>query len=140
MGLALSSQQVFEQTSCCVCGIVFVVPQEWNATKRRDRTSFYCPNGHSLSYTQNIVEALKQQIAGLESSLTFEKARTVNLDRKLKTESAKHARLKKRIAAGVCPCCKRTVRQLVAHMRTQHPDYTAASEAASCIVRTAAAG
>jgi hypothetical protein len=27
------------------------------------------------------------------------------------------------VAAGVCPCCKRTVKQLAAHMKEKHPEF-----------------
>lgn len=32
-------------------------------------------------------------------------------------------KLKRRVKAGVCPCCKRTFKQLVAHMKHKHPDF-----------------
>jgi hypothetical protein len=38
-------------------------------------------------------------------------------------ERRSKARLKKRIKAGVCPCCNRTVSQMARHMKTKHPDY-----------------
>lgn len=33
-------------------------------------------------------------------------------------------RLKNRVAAGVCPCCHRSFKQLSEHMKMKHPDYT----------------
>jgi hypothetical protein len=32
-------------------------------------------------------------------------------------------RIKKRVAAGVCPCCNRSFKDLARHMAGQHPDY-----------------
>jgi hypothetical protein len=43
----------------------------------------------------------------------------------LAKEQRSKARLKKRVAAGVCPCCHRTVSQMARHMKTKHPDYAA---------------
>lgn len=34
-------------------------------------------------------------------------------------------KLRKRIKAGVCPCCHRTVKQMARHMATKHPNYDA---------------
>jgi len=34
-----------------------------------------------------------------------------------------HTRTKKRVAAGVCPCCNRSFENLGRHMKHQHPDY-----------------
>lgn len=37
--------------NCCVCGIVFGLPDFVLARKKQTGEEFYCPNGHSLSYT-----------------------------------------------------------------------------------------
>lgn len=41
----------------------------------------------------------------------------------LAKEQKSKARLRKRIAAGVCPCCHRTVSQMARHMKTKHPEF-----------------
>ena len=33
---------------------------------------------------------------------------------------------KNRVAASVCPCCKKTFKQLAAHMKNKHPNYAEA--------------
>lgn len=38
---------------------------------------------------------------------------------------AQARRLKKRAAAGTCPCCKRSFSNMATHMRKQHPAYVA---------------
>jgi len=38
-------------------------------------------------------------------------------------QKAATTRLKKRVSAGVCPCCKRTVKQLKQHIENKHPNY-----------------
>lgn len=39
-------------------------------------------------------------------------------------EAAREAeRLRRRTAAGVCPCCNRSFVQLARHMKTKHPDH-----------------
>lgn len=38
---------------CCdekSCGLLFAIPTNWDNLRRKDKRSFYCPNGHSMSY------------------------------------------------------------------------------------------
>lgn len=37
---------------CASCGIVFIVPADWIAARRKDSATFYCPNGHYLSFRE----------------------------------------------------------------------------------------
>ena len=37
--------------TCCVCGCAFAMPAEMQRNRRECGTSFYCPNGHGMSYT-----------------------------------------------------------------------------------------
>lgn len=41
-----------------------------------------------------------------------------------RAQKGQNTRLKKRIAAGVCPCCNRSFANLREHMAGQHPDFT----------------
>jgi hypothetical protein len=38
-------------------------------------------------------------------------------------------KLRKRVANGVCPCCKRKFSNVVLHMRQEHPEYPASEKA-----------
>jgi hypothetical protein len=38
-------------------------------------------------------------------------------------------RIKKRAAAGTCPCCQRSFSNMATHMKRQHPDYVKESGA-----------
>ena len=46
-------------------------------------------------------------------------------ERKAEKALKETKRLKKRAAAGTCPCCSRTVIQMARHMKTKHPDFVA---------------
>lgn len=37
--------------ACCNCGMTFWITVKMDSQKQRDHTSFYCPAGHSQSYT-----------------------------------------------------------------------------------------
>jgi hypothetical protein len=109
---------------CCVCGITFAVPTDYDQKRRNDHKLFYCPSGHSQSYVGK-TEAQKQRDRAdrLERQLA-------NRDEDLRAERASHAatkgqltKTKNRVAHGVCPCCNRSFVNLRRHMSGQHPDY-----------------
>lgn len=98
----------------------------------REKIAFYCAYGHSQHYVTSQSETeklrlerdrLKQNTARLEQE-RLEALSTANAqrDRALKAEGALK-RLKKRSAAGACPCCKRTFSNMATHIRKQHPEY-----------------
>lgn len=117
---------------CCdSCGVSFAINSGYEHRRREDHKAFYCPNGHSMSYSgKTDAEKERERAARLERRLA-------NKDEDLRAERAAHAttrnrltatkgvltKTKKRIAHGVCPCCKRTFANVERHMSNQHPDY-----------------
>lgn len=115
----------FENQPCPECGVRFGVPVGFTENRRKDKRSFYCPNGHSMSYTESVEEKLrrernrlKQDQARLEQELADARAETERKEKAVK-------RLKKRASAGTCPCCKRTFKNMAEHMKHQHPEFVA---------------
>lgn len=109
----------FDRIKCSSCGVNFMMEHEHCQQRREDGESFYCPNGHSLSWNDNCKTRLDKaaaEISRLASQVQLER------DQKAATEASLQ-RLKFRISKGVCPCCKRTVRQLARHMEAKHPTY-----------------
>jgi hypothetical protein len=118
--------------TCCNCGMPFAMPEE---VKKRlleeaESGSFYCPLGHGQHY---LGKSLEQQLREARNEAAKERDNAVfwkfeEGKRKREVAAAKREAtcLKKRAAAGVCPCCNRSFVQLTRHMTTQHPDYAAA--------------
>lgn len=112
------------------CGISFAVPEWWHKGKRETHTTFYCPNGHGQHFSsESEAERLRrerdiarQQIARVEQE-RIDALATANAqkDRADKAEAATK-RLKRRVAAGTCPCCQRTFTNMARHMKTKHPN------------------
>lgn len=116
--------------TCCSCGILFHVPDDWEKARREDKGRFYCPNGHSLSFTQSEADKLrlerdrlKQQIAFKDYEIATERDRRHAVERRVISAKGQITKLKKRAKAGTCPCCNRTFSNMAAHMKTQHPDF-----------------
>lgn len=121
----------------CWCGLGHAVPVTLLAEKKRTGGQIFCPLGHSGVFKGSENDRLKQQLRDAEARLTharderdWERERRHSTERSLAATKGVLTRTKKRIAAGVCPCCHRTFQQLGRHMAGQHPDYVADEEAA----------
>lgn len=118
---------------CCACGITFAVPKVWEQQRRDDHAGFYCPNGHSLTfYGKTEAEKLRERLETAEARAEVLRKEADRQRDRLAREQRSHAatkgqltKTKKRVAAGVCPCCSRSFVQLARHMAGQHPEYVA---------------
>lgn len=102
----------YEEIECCNCGIHFAVPSFYRLKLRETHNTFYCPNGHAQSYpAKTEAEKLKEQL--IRERAEHDQTRA---DRDAKSKQLH------RVAAGVCPCCNRTFRNLQKHMQTKHKE------------------
>lgn len=127
----------FEEQDCVRCGVRFGVPAGFTSNRRKDKNSFYCPNGHSMSYTESEADKMRRE----RDRLAQEKARVEEerdaaqrgeqRQRELRKAAERSAvayrgvatRMKKRATKGTCPCCKTEFAELAAHMKDAHPDF-----------------
>lgn len=129
-----------EVRTCITCGVQFGLMISHDAELQRNHKAFYCPNGHQQRYTgETEAERLKKQNVRLQQQLDQERAAAAGarqerdaLDRKLIAARGQQTKLKKRVAAGVCPCCHRTFKQLAAHMADVHPEFVDHAKKAKC--------
>lgn len=121
---------------CCVCGVVFAVGKKFDQRRQEDKQTFYCPNGHGQSYKgptaeQQAKAARKEaekykrmyQSADARASAAYDQAAAA--ERSRAAQKGANTKLRKRIGAGVCPCCNRTFQDLGRHMAGQHPNFHA---------------
>lgn len=110
---------------CGVCGVAYTVPEVLYEHHRQEGGYHHCPNGHGWGWSKERCEReklrrecdrLKQQTARLEDTIA-------DRDRAIATKDREIKRIKKRSAAGTCPCCRRTFQNMAQHMKRQHPDY-----------------
>lgn len=112
-----------DEVDCVNCGIRFAVPKPWLDDRRRDKREFLCPNGHTLSYQEGIVERLQRELSAEKTRTADALARAERAERLKLAAERKEKRARKRVANGVCPCCNRTFINLQRHMGTKHPDW-----------------
>lgn len=114
----ITEQINLETEECCTCAVVFAMPASLKLERRNNGGSFYCPNGHSQHYTKTRVKQLEEQLAQIQYDLRAAKCNLLDAQNR----EVKLGRKLKRVANGVCPCCKRSFTNLRQHMKTQHPE------------------
>ena len=115
----------WRRLTCSECGIVYFFPEAWCDRASEKGKSWQCPNGHGQHFTGATMDSmrrerdrLKQENARLEEVAAF--ARLAAEKAQLETK-----RIKKRAAAGTCPCCQRTFHNMSEHMKKEHPAFGA---------------
>lgn len=134
----MTELKLFEEQSCPNCGVRFGVPVEFTANRRKDTRTFYCPNGHPMSYRESEADMLrrerdrlKQNEAWYEARLRESQASIDLAERRIAAAKGQVTKLKNRASKGVCPCCNRHFTNLERHMHSQHPGFASEPDAAS---------
>lgn len=127
--------QIFTTTlaleTCCVCHMTFAMPTDFQRARRADHEWFHCPAGHPQHYTgETEAERLRRELQKERDRVALwqqmeESAsrRAVAAEHSRRVTRGHLTRIKRRVAAGVCPCCRRTFKNLADHMKGQHPDF-----------------
>jgi len=109
---------------CAKCGITFAMPSVYERARRNDHDTFYCPSGHGNHFPgKSEEEKLRDRLASERNLREGAERRADATERSLRATKGVITKMKKRIGAGVCPCCNRHFTALERHMATQHPEY-----------------
>jgi len=110
---------------CPACGVLYAFTDKFEQSRRDDHKSFYCPNGHSLSY-QGDTEAdkLRAKLLTAEAERDHARRQREEAEAEARRAARKLKTLERKAAHGVCPHCKRTFQdsRLGRHIATKHPD------------------
>lgn len=115
-----SGRRLMDVEDCCTCGVIFAVDRSYLDARKTDLATFYCPNGHGMSYTQSEADRLRAALTAARDQLAAANRRNVNLQEKSRRERT-------RVGNGVCPCCQRSFGNLARHMAGQHPEWAKAT-------------
>lgn len=119
---------------CITCGVAHAMPAVLIEQDQKTGGYRYCPNGHQQGWSKDESEEtrtrrerdrLRQQIAQKDEEIARQERMRKEAEGKLSQAHKKAAKVKTRSAAGVCPCCNRTVGQMARHMRSKHPKFVA---------------
>ena len=114
----------------CWCGIWHAIPKSLNDAQRQqfddglEQTGIYCPVGHEWTRSgQSESDRLNKRLQAERARHDQTKAELRETEARRRGEKAAKTRLKKQVAAGSCPVCRRPFANLARHMAGQHPKY-----------------
>lgn len=130
MAVAALRLGFYEEVTCYSCNTAFCMEVGLYKKRLEDRGSFYCPNGHSQHFIgEREVDRLKRELERKQREIEWEQRQKIEARRKLLGQKiatgkakAEKKRLLHRVHCGVCPHCRRTFKQLAAHMKAKHAD------------------
>ena len=83
--------ETFTKIECCNCGVIWGVSPQLQQNWRRTKNIFFCPNGHSQSYTESTADILRKRIIDKDikiNNLEIENSRLL----KFKTKKCKNTK------------------------------------------------
>ena len=111
----ISTKYELETAECCTCHMIFAMPADMKKRCREVGGDFHCPSGHKQSYTKTELDRMRWKLDEQTRVATEQAARAARIEKEL-------ARVKKRVQAGICTCCKRHFVNLERHMKSKHPE------------------
>lgn len=126
-----------ETVLCTRCGLLYALPNALIAAAREKghgEITWRCPNNSCLAehwgyHGKSEVEKANEETARQRQRAGHLAADLDQTKAKLRAQKGATTKAKKRHAAALCPCCKRTFAQLQRHMAAKHPDYDPAAHA-----------
>lgn len=114
---------------CYKCKTIFGLPDEHYraALAAKGVIAFYCSYGHRQYFIEGESpedKLRRERDRAIQQQARLEEEKREAEERAAKAERAT-ARLKKRAAAGTCPCCTRSFTNMARHMKDKHPDWRA---------------
>ena len=128
--MTINVSEAYRRMSCSECGVVYYFSDAWCQRATSEGRSWYCPNKHGQTFGESEADKLRRERDRLkQENARLEEDRNAAYDAEQKAIAEKKRvaaqlkRAQKRSAAGVCPCCNRTVSQMADHIATNHPEY-----------------
>jgi hypothetical protein len=126
----------FTILDCPHCAVEFGVQRSLADRRKREGKVIHCPAcGKPMGWGESEEDKLAKQLAAakretqrLQGTVTHLRDQRDAFERSNRGLRAAGTRLRKRVANGVCPCCKRTFADLGRHMAGQHPDFVHSGE------------
>ncbi|KKL60252.1 hypothetical protein LCGC14_2207210 [marine sediment metagenome] len=107
-------------TDCANCGVVFAIPDRLDDKFREYGSTFYCPNGHTLTYGKSESMKLRHKLDQREAELERTHTRLDGALKEISNKKGQITKLRNRVQAGVCTECHRHFENLQRHMESKH--------------------
>lgn len=129
----------FRKFTCGLCAGVYALAENYAKKKQEEGGFWTCPycakpwgyhkDGSELEQAKRLIAAAQDRASANWQRYLEETERKAAVERRLSAEKAVVTRMRRRAAAGVCQCCKRTFQDLARHMQSKHPAYAAEEKA-----------
>lgn len=123
---------------CCTCQIDFAIPNLLYQQARKDSSIWvWCPKGHQQHWPgaesdeaklERKLEAERDRVARLTAQVDQAEAEAEHQSRRANGYKGALTKVKKRLGAGLCPCCSHEFKDVAAHMRRMHPEHVEADQ------------
>lgn len=115
---------VLVAVTCGNCGVTFGLDDVYQKALVKSHATFYCPNGHASHYLgESEADKLRRQLEWAQNDATSQRERREAAERSRAALKGQVTRIKNRVAAGKCPCCRTKFADLASHMAESHPDF-----------------
>jgi hypothetical protein len=109
---------------CINCGVLFAMSDELRDRLLQSHENFYCPSGHSMFYSaKSDIEKERDLRLHAEARAARAEDAAEIAERRRRAAKGQLTKMRNRIANGVCPWCKRSFSNVMAHVETQHPEH-----------------
>lgn len=122
----LSQTVTLTPIDCGSCGGIYAINERYRGYRQENGGFWncpYCQSSWGFRKDGTELERAKRELEAERQRRTAALARANEADEARRHAEAELQRHKTRTQNGVCPCCKRTFKQLAAHMKTKHPHY-----------------
>ena len=126
----INTTRKLEIYDCYACGSPIALDDHHEKRLQDDGSNFFCPRGHTQSFTHSETTRLRKMLEEANRSktaITSQLTQALDDVKNARVQQRRSATLLKnqteRISHGVCPCCNRTFKQLAAHMKNKHPEF-----------------
>lgn len=129
--IAISVDVELTTMNCGECGGTYAINERYRRQKYEKGGYWNCPYCQcSWGYGESEVARLRKDLdrektrrSWAEQNLESAREDAEIAERRRVAQKAATTRLKNRVKAGQCPCCRRHFHSLYDHMRNEHPDY-----------------
>jgi hypothetical protein len=128
-------QVTLHTVTCGKCSGVYAITETYRADCLEYARGWHCPYCQSAwgyfgkTEAQKLRDELTRKNAQLDQERAYQRELRQRIQQRenvIRAERGAKTKLKKRIAAGVCPCCNRSFQDLARHMKGQHPEFAKA--------------
>lgn len=127
--------------NCGVCGGIYAIQERFRDKCHEDGTGWHCPycqkswgyfKDNKNAKLKRELEAERQRVAQLQTTVTYHQKESDHFRKSRDGWKGVAVKTKKRVAAGVCPCCNRHFPndKLPMHIASKHPDFNQPAEPA----------